>query len=274
MSPFTGLLVAGVLLLSVCCKAQTEIVTGTIFGNNYFKLYVNGREIADDPIDTIPHNAVNVTFEASEDEDITFAIEAWDLADDNTGLELGNRCVGSGGLRAMFSNGVVTNSSWTCLTWHYGPVNWQECFATDPRDPDRKVLPQCMNDTTPPLEGCYARITNIPNGWTAQDFDDSNWEFALEYEDGDVGWGLRPPGCDTPGAILSTDTDPNGDRIICPEFLDWSEYGESKFIWREDLRLDNRLLCRYTLRRSSTAAVRGFYTMLVLVAMLVGIGLY
>ena len=78
MSALTWLLAAAALLLSVCCSAQTETVTGTIYCNNYFKLYANGREIADDPIDSAPHNAVNVTFEVPEDEDVTIAIEAWE----------------------------------------------------------------------------------------------------------------------------------------------------------------------------------------------------
>ena len=83
------------------------------------------------------------------------------------------------------------------------------------------------------------------------DFDDSRWDYALEYEDEVVGWGLRPPGCDVPGTTVSSETDPNGNPIICPEFFDW---GDSKFIWRPDLDLDNTILCRYTLSHARNQA--------------------
>ena len=116
-------------LATVALAQKTVTITGTIFVDNNFTLYVNGREVARDPVEIIPHNAVNVTFTVPEGKDIIIAIESRDWANDTTGLEYGNRCVGDGGLRAMFSNGVVTNGSWVCLNRHYGPTNWKECVA-------------------------------------------------------------------------------------------------------------------------------------------------
>ena len=58
----------------------------------------------------------------------TFAIFAKDYADDVTGLEYDNTCVGDGGLKAVFSNGVVTNSDWKFFTIFYGPNNLAECL--------------------------------------------------------------------------------------------------------------------------------------------------
>ena len=233
------------ILRSLSEAQQIETVTGTIFCNNDFSLYINGEFIAEDPIPTGPHNAVNVSFRIQEGKNITFAIDARDLASNETGLEFDNRCVGSGGLRAIFSNGVVTNDKWVCTTYHYGPVNWKECYgAQTVRSQSLQIHPGCRQNSTPPLEGCFARYTTKPDGWTSPGFDDSRWEYAIEWDESYVGWGARPSGCNDPNTIISPELDPNGENITCPENINW---GDSKFIWRPDLDLDNHLLCRYTL---------------------------
>ena len=229
-----------------------ETITGTIFCNNDFSLYINGELVAKDSIPTIPHNAMNISFHVEKDKDITFAIDARDLASNETGLEFDNQCIGSGGLRAIFSNGVVTNDKWVCTTYHYGPVNWKECFgAQTVRNQSLQIHPGCRQNSTPPLEGCFARYTRKPDGWASPGFDDSHWEYALEFNEDDAGWGLRPQGCTNPNTIISPELDPKGENITCPENINW---GDSKFIWRPDLDLDNHLLCRYTLSSGSSGS--------------------
>lgn len=247
-------IIAVIAQLSVESNAQEmDTIRGTIYCNNDFSLYINGELIVEDPIPDAPHNAINVSFTVPSGQDIVFAIEGRDLADSETGLELNNRCLGNGGLRAVFSNGVVTNGSWVCTTQHYGPVNWKQCYgAQTVRDQSLQLLPECMFNTTPPLVGCVSRVTERPEGWIMAGFDDSRWDFALEYEDEMVGWGLRPPGCEVPGTTVSSELDPSGEPIICPEFFNW---GDSKFIWRPDLDLDNTILCRYVFSQGSSIAV-------------------
>ena len=249
---------------------EYETITGTVFSNNDFSLYINGELVAEDPIPAGPHNAVNVSFRVEVGQDITFAIDARDLADNETGLEFDNRCLGSGGLRAMFSNGVVTNSSWVCSTYHYGPVNWRACFGAQMvRNQSLQLLPGCLAQTTPQLEGCFARRSEKPENWSTTDFDDSHWEYALEWDEDYVGWGLRPEGCTDPNTIISPELDPNGDNITCPENLDW---GSSVFVWRPDLNLDNHLLCRYTMKLASGGGNR-VLIMIELMIFLTAIGL-
>lgn len=231
-------------------------ITGTIFSNNNFTFYVNGKFIVQDPIPSIPHNAVNVTFRVPANTDITFAIDARDLASTTTGLEFDDKCVGSGGLRAIFSNGVVTNDKWACSTYHYGPVNWRECFgAQNVRNFSSQLLPDCRGNSTPPLVGCYARFSpENPLNWTMPDFDDSHWEYSLEYlNESQVGWGLPPEGCTDPNTYISSELDSFGNQITCPQNLDW---GDSKFIWRPDLSLDNYIRCRYTFKHQTTVGGR------------------
>ena len=184
--------------------------------------------VAEDPI-PIQHNAVNVSFTIPRDEEVVLAIEGRDLADDVSGLEFDNRCLGGGSLRAIFSNGAVTNSSWVCTTHHYGPTNWKACFAGQTvRDQSLQLLPGCMENSTPQIEGCVSRITPRPEVWNEIGFDDSCWEFAFEYTEAQTGYGLLPAGCETPEALVSSDVDPNGDPITCQNNVDW---GNSEFIW-------------------------------------------
>ena len=239
-------------LLATASSQEMETITGTVYCDNDFLLYVNGELVAEDPIKTGPHNAVNVSFSIQRGKDFVLAFEAIDYADAITGLEFDNRCLGSGGLRAMFSNGVVTNNSWVCSTQHYGPSNWKSCFAAQTvRNQSLQVLPGCMAESTPQLMGCVSRVTSRPDGWNQLQFDDSHWEYALEYTDDVVGWGLRPPNCEEPGVTVSSMVDPDGNPITCPENLDW---GESSFIWRPDLSLDNTILCRYTVRMENSGS--------------------
>ncbi len=150
------------LFVIILSTAQGTQINGTIYVNNEFVFYVNGVEIAAD-IDIL-HSAYNVSFEVEEGKDITFAIDARDWApESNGGLEFGSRCVGSGWIRAMFSNGVVSDGNWTCSTYNYGPVNWNECVGSQTvRNTSLNPVPLCAQNTTPPLEGCRARLTSRP----------------------------------------------------------------------------------------------------------------
>ena len=105
MAMLLALALLQLLSLGFAQEDDMETITGTIFCNNGFAFYVNGELVAEDPI-PILHNAVNVSFTIPRDEEVVLAIEGRDLADEVTGLEFDNRCLGGGSLRAIFSNGV------------------------------------------------------------------------------------------------------------------------------------------------------------------------
>ena len=241
------LLFVEVSLLVGCKALDTEVISGTIYVNNLFTLYINGKAVAEDT--NISHNAHNVSFTVERGKNITFAIDARDWAPaENGGLEFGGRCVGSGWIRAMFSNGVVTNGSWVCSTYNYGPVNWKECVAAQTVRPQSlQLIPNCTADTVPPLVGCAARVTPTPEGWANPGFDDSHWEYALEYSVEQAGYGPIPEACRDPNTYI---INVNGTNLTCQNNVNW---GNSKFIWRPDLDLDNYVLCRYTLVLESKA---------------------
>ena len=112
---------------AVAATSKTVPVTGLVFADNSFELYVNGRKVASDPILFTPFNAVRVSFRASYP--MTFAFKASDYADPLTGLEYNNTKVGDGGLIARFSNGLVTGRGWRAKTISHGPIDLGTCLA-------------------------------------------------------------------------------------------------------------------------------------------------
>lgn len=263
------------LLAGIYAQPEYETINGTIYCDNNFRFYVNGELVAEDPVPVVPHNAHNVSFRVRRGEDITFAIEGIDNGNESTGMELGNRCIGDGVLRAMFTNGVVTNDQWICRTYQYGPVNWKECYATDNRSSELKLHPACRNSTNPPFVGCVTRVTTIPANWASPSFDDSHWDFAIEWDEASINYGLPPAGCTDPSTYISSDVDTNGVNLTCPNNLNWSAFGApAKFIWREDLDLDNRVLCRFTLRQSSTSSPAATTIVVGMTALLAVLDLY
>ena len=45
---------------------EAATYTGQIYADNWFRLWVNGREVVSDPLTFIPHNAVEFSFEDGE----------------------------------------------------------------------------------------------------------------------------------------------------------------------------------------------------------------
>jgi len=88
------------VFIATCGLCQEmETITGTVYCDNEFILYVNGEQVAyDDYPILMGHNAVNVSFTVPKGKDYMIAIEGIDWADNETGLEFDGRCIGSGGL--------------------------------------------------------------------------------------------------------------------------------------------------------------------------------
>lgn len=142
--------------------AKAVRVTGLVYGDNTFVLYVNGRKVASDPIAFKPFNVVKVSFRASYP--MTFAFKGVDYGDAKTGLEYDNTRVGDGGLIARFSNGVVTGSGWKATTISRGPTD----------------VPSCLADPTT----CKVVNTPAPSNWTTSST--SGWLAAKLYTEAEV----------------------------------------------------------------------------------------
>ncbi len=130
----------------------------TVYADNWFMLYINGRLAAVDPIPFIPHNVVSV--DVLPEYPMTIAVLAKDNADPKTGLEYGNS-IGDGGFILKLGDGTVTNATWKAKSFFHGPIK---------------------GDTNRPL----VMQEPLPANWWSEAFDDSLWKKAKEYSTNDV----------------------------------------------------------------------------------------
>ncbi|WP_395143035.1 hypothetical protein [Armatimonas sp.] len=124
---------------------MSDTIQANVYADNWFALYINGKLVAVDPIDFLPHNVVNISI--LPEYPMTVAVIAKDNADPKTGFEYGDY-VGDGGFVMKFSDGTVTDAKWKVKTIFSGPP-----VKNEP----------------------------IPAGWFLPSFDDSKWASATEY---------------------------------------------------------------------------------------------
>lgn len=140
---------------SVIKPTLRDTLRANVYADNWFMLYVNGKLVAVDSIDFIPHNVVSV--DLLPEYPMTIAVLAKDNADPRTGREYGTS-IGDGGFVLKFSDGTVTDASWKAKCFFRGPLP-----GTDGRD--------------------RVEHTPLPPDWFAPGFDDSSWAPAVEFSE-------------------------------------------------------------------------------------------
>ena len=228
---------------AVECPGAPRTVVGTVYCDNQFTLWVNGKKVATDPVVFTPHQAVRVAFEWDGTSSLTYAIQCEDFASES-GYEYTGTArpqLGDGALIAEFNDGLgsVTEASrWRVYTASFGPT-------------DTSLQAGCSANR---LSKCLVEDRGIPHGWTTPNFDDSTWEYATPYSAADAGWGRRPTwssekGCCTltsayDRSSLGCDLSLTENECLVPRV----EFAKSAagFIWAADLERDNRVLFRYT----------------------------
>ncbi len=136
-----------------------DTVRANIYADNWFVLYVNGKLVAVDSIDFIPHNVITVDILPAYP--MTIAVMAKDNADPTTGMEYANTSIGDGGFILKFGDGTVTSAAWKAKCFSHGPVGGDT------------VNPRVIN-------------TPLPDDWFAVDFDDSGWSRAKEFTEHEI----------------------------------------------------------------------------------------
>ncbi len=193
-SPLRHALLA-VLAVSAAIAQVKPTITDTIrltaYADNWFAVFINGKLVAADAIDFLPHNQIAVRI--LPEYPLTIAVLAKDNAEPATGLEYGNR-IGDAGFILRLGDGTVTSSRWKAKAFHRGPLN---------------------RDTVNPR----VERTPLPAGWHAPGFDDSAWPNAREYP--------------------AEQVRPDGDYVA-------EDFTGARFIWSEDLELDNTVILRTT----------------------------
>ncbi len=170
---------------------MADTIQLSVYADNWFILYINGKLRVVDSIDYMPHNVMNV--DILPEYPMTIAVMARDNADPKTGLEYDDH-IGDGGFILKFSDGTVTNAKWKAKNFFKGPLD------RDTKNPTVQHIP-------------------VPENWFAVDFDDSKWAQATEFTEERVG--------------------PK------EHFYKYEEsFKGAKFIWSDDLDLDNTVIFR------------------------------
>ena len=138
---------------------MADTVKLNVYADNWFILYINGKLVATDPIDFLPHNVVSV--DVLPEYPMTIAVMAKDNANAVTGMEYGDN-IGDGGFILKFSDGTVTDATWKARSFSRGPLNGD------------KTSPKVEHDP-------------IPANWFAKDFDDRGWANATVFTEEEVG---------------------------------------------------------------------------------------
>jgi len=138
---------------SVIKPTLKDTIRANVYADNWFMLYVNGKLVAIDSIDFIPHNVVSV--DLLPEYPMTIAVLAKDNADPGTGREYGTS-IGDGGFILKFSDGTVTDATWKAKCFFRGPL-------PGPAARDR------------------VEHTPLPPDWFDPGFDDSSWAPAVEF---------------------------------------------------------------------------------------------
>lgn len=193
-------------LETVVIDPDGEEVTGYVFGDNYYELYVNGTIVARDPIGFIPFNSGVVRFKAKRP--FTYAVKLVDWGTHlGVGMEYDRWNVGDGGFIARFSDGTETGSGWTCRAFYISPLEDRSCVKPGPDSSACPERPPCVErDPTT----CRALHFTVPQDWAEPGFDDSAWLGASTY----------------PASAVTNQ----------PAYRNYSEkFGRADFIWSRNL---------------------------------------
>lgn len=190
-------------------------VTGEVWADNWFKLYINGAPLIEDSVPITTERSFNAErFAFQTDYPMTIAFEFRDFMENSTGLEyIGTRRqqMGDGGAIAQFRDVATgkllaaTGSDWRCITVQSAPQD---------RSCERESNPATS------LANCAETLTPVSGDWMTPGFDDSAWPGATVHSASAV----RPKG--------------GYDQVK------WDP--AAKLIWGPDLQKDNIVYCRIT----------------------------
>lgn len=183
---------------------------GEVWADNWSSMYLGDTLVMEDSVAITTERSFNAeTFSFEAQRPFVLSVVMKDFIENDSGLEYigtGRQQMGDGGYIAQIYEEdtgevvVVSDSDWRCLTLHTAPID------------------KACEDAADPLSECTWESIDEPEGWRAQDFDDSGWTHAFEYDAEAV---------DPKDGYLEISWDP-----------------AATFIWGADLETHNTLLCR------------------------------
>ncbi|WP_228768466.1 hypothetical protein [Shewanella sp. TC10] len=208
----------------VTVDPQGEVITGYIFADNYFELYINGKLIAVDSVPFTPFNSSIVKFKVSKPYTIAVKVIDWE---ENLGLgSESNRGsayhAGDGGFIASFSDGTVTNSDWQAQTFYTSPIYDLSCLS---EKEGARLSADCAATGKENGQDAYAVHWKQADNWMSETFDSTAWPQASLYSDDEIGV---------------------NNKKAYMNFIEKFSGAGASFIWSTNVVLDNEVLLRYT----------------------------
>lgn len=206
--------------------ADGDLITGYIFADNYFELYINGNLVAVDSVPFTPFNSSVVKFKVSKPYNITIKVIDWE---ENLGLGTENNRgkkyhPGDGGFIASFSDGTVTNANWQVQTYYTAPIYDLSCLS---EIDTARLSSSCSTQGTNDGAQAYAIHWKTPIKWQEQGFNYSAWPQASTYTEEEIGVNNK-------NAYMN--------------FRDKFAGAGANFIWSSNIVLDNEVLLKYTVK--------------------------
>ena len=206
--------------------ADGEEITGYIFADNYFELYINDQLVAVDTVPFTPFNSSIVKFKVSKPYTIAVKVIDWEEnlglgTEDNRGKAYHP---GDGGFIASFSDGTVTNSDWQAQTFYTAPIYDLSCLG---EESGKRLSDTCTTEGTDDGESAYAAHWEVPSDWMNQEFDSSTWPQATQYSEDDIGV---------------------NNKKSYMNFIEKFSGAGASFIWSTNVVLDNEVLLRYEVK--------------------------
>lgn len=214
--------------------ATGEVYTAYVFGDNYFELYINGVEVAKDPVPFTQFNSCIARFKANSGFTVAMMLVDWEEnlgvgTESNSGF---SQHPGDGGMVAVIkdaSNNIVaiTNSDWKAQTFYTAPIKDLSCPTESGTTRSSANCDESDSNVDPST--LYGLHWDIPSNWTLASYDDSSWPSATTYTNATIG-------VDNKTAYTSfTDIFDNSTK-------------DAQFIWSTNVVLDNLVVVRYTVQ--------------------------
>jgi hypothetical protein len=202
-----------------------EVITGFIFADNYFELYINGKLVGVDSVPFTPFNSNVVKFKVKKPYEIAIKVVDWE---ENSGLGSENNRgkqfhPGDGGLIASFSDGITTNSNWKAQTFYTSPIYDLSCVE---EKGNQRITKDCDVNGSDKYEETYSLHWDIPLDWQSNDIYKS-WPNAVEYTEDEIGV---------------------NNKKAYMNFQEQFTGTGASFIWSSNLVLDNLILFRYQVK--------------------------
>lgn len=192
-----------------------------VWADNWFELYINGKKVGQDSVPITTERSFNsekIKFSATYP--LTIGVIAKDFTENASGLEYigkSNQQIGDGG----FILQIREVSSGKVIS--YTNNKWKSFVANTA--PTNASCEKSSN----PLQECQHKDTTIPKNWSTSTFNDSSWKLATAYTKEAVG--------------------------VKEGYFDINWSTKASLIWSSDLKLDNTILFRSTVKSATSITV-------------------